>query len=72
MVDFDNQIYFSDQKYQNNGTARDEKYKGNLLFTMKDFVSFGTDPQSIFFMSTRFLKYNIDGVCVPTFQLTYI
>ena len=41
MVDFVNKIEFSDNKYQTNGTVRDEKYKGKFLFTMKYFVSFG-------------------------------
>ena len=41
-------IYFSDiselndHKYKKNGTVRDENYKGNFLFTMKEFLSFGT------------------------------
>ena len=34
MVDFVNKIEFSDNKYQTNGTVRDEKYKGKLLLTM--------------------------------------
>ena len=45
MVDFLIKIELSDQKYQNNGSVRDENYKGNLLFSMKYFVSFGTDRQ---------------------------
>ena len=39
---------------------------------MKYFVSFGTDRQSMYFMSTIFLKDNINGVRVPQFQLAYI
>ena len=39
---------------------------------MKHFVSFGTDCQSIVFMSTRLLKYKIDLVCIPQFQVAYI
>ena len=39
---------------------------------MKDFVSFGIDHHSIYFMSTRFPKYKINGVRVPQFQLAYI
>ena len=39
---------------------------------MKDIVSFGTYRQSIYFMYTRFLKENIDGVRVPQFKLAYI
>ena len=51
---------------------RDESYKGKFLFTMKDFVSFGTDNQSMYFISTIFLKDKINGVLVPQFQLVYI
>ena len=39
---------------------------------MKDFVSFGTDRQSIYFMSTILLKDNINGILVTQFQLAYI
>ena len=39
---------------------------------MKDFVSFGTDLQSMYFMSTKFLKDNIYGVHGPQFQIAYI
>ena len=67
MVDFVNKVEFKDQKYQTNGTVRDGSYKGKLLFPMKDFVSFGTDRQSMFFMPTRLLKQNIYGVHVPQF-----
>ena len=36
---------------------------------MKDFVSFGTDRQSMYFIPTRFFKYNIYGVYVTQFNL---
>ena len=39
---------------------------------MKDFVSFGTDHQSMFYITTRLLKGNIDGFRVQKFQLAYI
>ena len=39
---------------------------------MKEFVSFRTDCQSMYFISTGFLKYKIGVVCVPQFQLSYI
>ena len=39
---------------------------------MKEFFSFGADCQSIYFMSNIFLKYKINRVCVPQFQLAYI
>ena len=39
---------------------------------MKDFVSFGTNFQSMYFMSTRILKDNIDWVRVPQFQLDFV
>ena len=72
MVGFVNKLELSDQKYQTNGNLRDENYKGKFLFSMKDFVSLGTDSQSMYLMSTIFLKYNINEVCVIKFQLSYI
>ena len=39
---------------------------------MKDFVSFDTYHQFMYFMANIFLKDNINGVCVPQFQLAYI
>ena len=72
MIDFANKLELSDKKYQNNVNVRDENYKGKFLFSMKDFVSFGTDFQGMYFMSTRLLKDNINGVRVPQFQLAYI
>ena len=60
------------QKHQTNGIARYKNYKGEFLFPMKDFVSFVTDHQSMYFMSTIFLGKNIYGVRVPQFQLAYI
>ena len=39
---------------------------------MNDFVSFSTDCQSVYFMSTGFLKYKINVVRVTKFQLAYI
>ena len=72
MVDFVNKIEVSDQKYQTNGNVRHKNYKGKLLYTMKEFVSFSTNIQSIYFMSTIFLKGNINGVRVTQFQLACI
>ena len=72
MVDFMNKLELSDQKYQTNGNIIDENYKGKFLFTIKYFVSFGTDFQSMYFMSTIFLKDKIHGVRVTKFQLAYI
>ena len=65
-------IELRDQIYQANGYVRDENYKESLLFYMKDFVSFGRDIQSMYFMSTKLLKYNINGVRFPQFQIAYI
>ena len=62
MVDFVNKLELIDQKYQTNGNVRDENYNGKFLFTMNYFFSFGTDLQSMYFMSTRFLKDMINGV----------
>ena len=53
MVDFLNKLELSDQKYQTNGIVRYENYGRKFLFTMKYFVSFGTDSQSVYFISTR-------------------
>ena len=39
---------------------------------MKDLFSLGTYCWSLYFISTRFLKYNIYGVHVPQFKLDYI
>ena len=72
MVEFFNKIEFNDKKYQTNGTVRDGSYKGKIVYPMKYFVPFVTDHQSVFFMSTRFLKYKINGFRVPQFQLSYI
>ena len=43
---------------QTDGIVGYEIYKGNFLSTMKDFVSFITDRQSMYFMATRFFKKN--------------
>ena len=72
MVDFFHKLELSDNKYQINGTVRYGNYEGKFLFTMKDFVLFRTYRQSMYFMSNRLLKYNIDGLRVPQFQLGYI
>ena len=72
MVDFLNKLELSGQKYRVHGTVIDDNHTGGFLFPMKYFVSFGTDYKSMYFMSTRLLKDNIDGVCVPQFQLDYI
>ena len=72
MVDFLYSLDLSDQKYETNGNLRYDNYKGKFLFTTKNFVSFGTDWQSIHFMSKIILKDNINGVCVTRFQLSYI
>ena len=72
MVDVVNKPELSDQKYQTNGNIKDENYNGKFLFTMKKILSFGTNYQSILFMSTRFLKYKNNGVHVTQSQLAYI
>ena len=69
MIYFLNKLESSDQKYKNNGTVKYDNYKGKLSFNMKDFVSFGTDSQSIYFISIKLLKDKINGVRVPKFQL---
>ena len=72
MVYVVNKLDFSDKKYQSNGTVGYENYKGKFFFLMKDFVSFGTYRQSMFFISTIFFKYKFYIVHVPLFQLAYI
>ena len=72
MIGFVHKLDLNDKKDRTNGTVRYKHYKGKLLFPIKAFVSFGKDHQSPYFMSTRLLKYSIDGVCVPQFQLGYI
>ena len=67
MVYFVNTLELSDQKYQTNSKVRDENHKGKFLFPMKVFVSFGTDRQSMYFMSNKFLKFKLNGFCVPQF-----
>ena len=44
----------------------------SFIFTMKGFVSFGTDFQSMYFILNIFLTDNINGVRAPQFQLAYI
>ena len=56
MVYFENKLYTSDPKYHTNESLRYENYKGKLSYTMKDFVSFGTDFHSMYFISTISLK----------------
>ena len=72
MMDCLNKLDLSDQNYQTNEIVRDQSYKGKFLFTMKDFVFFRIDYQSMYFLTTRLLKDNINGVHVPQFQLAYI
>ena len=43
MINFVNKLELSDQRYYTNGNIRDGNYKGKFSFTMKEFVSFGTD-----------------------------
>ena len=67
-----NKLELSYQKYHTSGNLRYGSYKGKFLLYMKEFVSFGTDSKSIYFMSNIFLKYKIDGVHVTLFQLACI
>ena len=69
MVGFVNKIDLSDKKYQSNGIVRDDIYKGKFLFPMNYFMSFWIDCQSMYFMSTIFFKYKLDGIRVPQFNL---
>ena len=72
MMNFVNKIELNYQRQKNSGNQIDENYKRKFLFTVKDSVLFGKYRQSMYFMSTIFLKDNIDAVRVPQFQLAYI
>ena len=67
MVDFVNKLEFGDQNVQTNGNVIYENHKGEFLFPMKEFVSFGTDRQSMYFIPAGLLKDKINSVCVPQF-----
>ena len=54
MMNFVNKLELDDHKYQTDGNVGDENYKGKFLFPMKYFVSFVTDFQSMYLMSTIF------------------
>ena len=45
MVIILNELELRDQKYQTNGIVTYNNYKGNILFPVKEFVSFGIDRQ---------------------------
>ena len=47
MVGFMNKLELGYQKYKTNGNVRAKKYKGKLLFPIKDFFSFSTDRNSM-------------------------
>ena len=72
MIYFDNILELHAHKYKSNGNLREGNYKENFLFSVNDFVSFGTYNQSMLFMSNIFLKDNIYGFHVPQFQPAYI
>ena len=72
MVDFANKLELINQKYWTNVNIGYEQYKGKFLFPMKDFFSFATDRQSMYFISNTILTDNINVVRVPQFQLAYI
>ena len=60
MVDFMNTLDLNDQKYETNGNVRDENHNEKFLLTMEDVLSFNIDCLSVYCMSTRFLKDNIN------------
>ena len=67
-----NKLKLSHQKYQTNGNIRYQNYMGKFLFPMKDFVSFSTYRNSIYFMSNKIIKDKINEFCVLQFKLAYI
>ena len=56
MINFVNKLELSDKKHKTNRNVGYRNHNRKLFFTMKDFVPFGTYCQSMYFMSTRFLK----------------
>ena len=66
-IEFVNWLGLKYQKYQTNGTKRYENGKIKFLFFMKGLLSFEADCKSIFYMSNRSSKDNIDENCVPQF-----
>ena len=56
VVDFLNKPELNDQNYQNNVNVKDDNYNGKFLFPLKNFLSFGTEIQSMYFMSIIFLN----------------
>ena len=56
MIEFVNGLELKYKTYQTNGTLIYENYKEKLLFTMKEFVSFGIGHQSMFIISNIFLE----------------
>ena len=72
MVEVINKLELNDKKYQTNGAIRDEDYKIKFLLPIKYLMSFRSDSHSMFLMSTIFVKFDIDGVHVPQFKLSYI
>ena len=71
MVVFVTKLELSDQKYQTIGNVRDENHKENFLLPLKDFVSFSTDLMSMYLMSTRLLKDNMNEKRILQVQLAY-
>ena len=45
MINSVNKLYLKNNKCQTNGTVGDDNYNIRLLFTIRYFVSFGTDHQ---------------------------
>ena len=63
MVGFVYRLESNDQRFQTNGTVRANNYKKMLLFPMRDFVSFGTYHQQVFYILNRFFKNNLQHLC---------
>ena len=72
MIDFVNILELNNQIYESNGNLGEVSLRGKFLFTMKEFVSFGTDIQSMLFMTNILLKEKIDYICVTQFKISYI
>ena len=63
---FVNKLEFKYNKYQYNGTIREENYKAKFLFFVNYFMSFVTDNELILFVLNIFLS-----ACLNVIQNAY-
>ena len=65
VIEFVSLLKLNCRKYQTNVIVREGNYDGKFLFIVREFVVFRTYHQSMFCMSIRFSKDNIDGFRMP-------